>query len=316
MQPIKQIDIIIATCNGEKFIKEQILSLLRMEHFEKYVRKVIVCDDKSEDETISIITSLLEKDKLEIILNSENKRLGPVKNFARGIEISAAEFVMLCDQDDIWDKDKLKIYVDSANEFNRDEPILIFSDLTIVDSNLNTIAESFYKYQNLNPDKANDIRTLLLENIVPGCTMMFNRKLIEIALPLPDSCRMHDWWLLLCCCVHGKVIPINKQLSKYRQHGNNQVGAQKLKLSKEIQQVFKIFRTSRINFKKTIQQAIDFEKEHSRYMTYNNRKWINKVVSCYYNKSLLKRLSGIRGLNIRKSTFIKTVLTYCFLIMG
>ncbi|EIQ2187774.1 glycosyltransferase, partial [Escherichia coli] len=72
-----------------------------------YVRKVIVCDDKSEDETISIITSLLEKDKLEIILNSENKRLGPVKNFARGIEISAAEFVMLCDQDDIWDKDKL-----------------------------------------------------------------------------------------------------------------------------------------------------------------------------------------------------------------
>lgn len=97
---------------------------------------------------------------------------------------------------------------------------------------------------------------------------------------------------LLCCCVHGKVIPINKQLSKYRQHGNNQVGAQKLKLSKEIQQVFKIFRTSRINFKKTIQQAIDFEKEHSRYMTYNNRKWINKVVSCYYNKSLLKDYQG------------------------
>ncbi|WP_409248498.1 glycosyltransferase, partial [Enterobacter hormaechei] len=91
------IDIVIATCNGEKYIKEQICSIIELELFNAYIRKIIVCDDKSEDNTLAIIRSLVHHDKLMLVTNDETTRLGPTKNFIKGMSFAEAEFIMLSD---------------------------------------------------------------------------------------------------------------------------------------------------------------------------------------------------------------------------
>lgn len=310
------IDIIIATCNGEKYIEEQINSILAMDLFEQYVRKIIVCDDKSQDNTLAIISSLVKKEKLIVLTNTEKQRFGPAKNFARGLAEAKAEFTMLSDQDDVWSSDKLASYIEKINTQHTNKGLLIFSDLKVVDSQLNTVSPSFFHYQHFNPNAVNCLKTLSLENIVPGCTMMFNRKIREEALPFPDACRMHDWWLVMIAAVYGEILYIDKSFSLYRQHTNNLVGAKKTTFLQKILNISNLFKSTKNNFNKTIYQLAEFKHLHGNSMLQNDKLWIKRLIDCYYGSHCFKRMYFLSKIRIRKSTFLKTLVAYLFLLIG
>ena len=134
---------------------------------------------------------------------------------------------MLCDQDDIWAKEKLEIQMSEmlcAEQKFPDSPVLIHSDLKVVDESKSVIAESFIKYQGLEI-KRNTFTNVVISNLVTGCTSLFNEELARIALPIPNSAIMHDWWLALTASAFGEVVFIDIPLVEYRQHENNTIGA-------------------------------------------------------------------------------------------
>jgi len=104
------------------------------------------------------------------------------------------------------------------------EPLLVHSDLQVVDAGLKPISSSFMQYQRI-AHEDDGLRTLLLSNFVTGCTCLLNRQLAELALPIPREAIVHDWWLALCAASAGHIGYIAEPLVKYRQHGANVIGA-------------------------------------------------------------------------------------------
>lgn len=214
------VDILLATYNGEKFLKEQLDSILNQTypHFNLLIR-----DDGSTDRTLEIIKSYQDP-RIKLIENQTNG--GVVHNFSCLLQASFAPYVLLCDQDDVWNEDKLERMLVIAQTFDDGKPLLVHHDMNVVDSSLNTISPSFWQFSKLNP-QATGLNRLLMQNNVTGAACLINHALIEKALPIPQDALMHDHWLALIAAAFGEIIPVKEPLIKYRQHGKNQLGAKK-----------------------------------------------------------------------------------------
>lgn len=221
--------ICMATYNGEKYICEQIESILN-QSYKEWV--LFIRDDGSTDKTIKIIKKYID-DNPEKIFLIEDKRLcggNSKKNFAAILNWinSKYEFnyFMFSDQDDVWLEDKIKVCIErmKIEEVQKSEPILIHTDLKVVDENLNVLGESFFAYRALNPEKKK-LNELLVQNNITGCTMFWNKKLNDLINIENDDVAMHDWWFSLTAAALGRIICIGKPTILYRQHGNNVVGA-------------------------------------------------------------------------------------------
>ncbi len=219
------IDILLAAYNGEKYVSEQIESIINQTYTEWIL---YIKDDCSTDNTINIIKAYEEryKDKIKVIVS--NKPTGSAKdNFFSMLKYATNEYVMTCDQDDIWLPDKIKMtYLKMLEEEvkNKDIPILVHTDLKVVDNDLNIISESLLKMQNLDSNR-NRLNNLLVQNIVTGCTVMFNRNLLNYIKSIPQKAVMHDWWMALIASSIGKIAFIQEPTVLYRQHVDNGVGA-------------------------------------------------------------------------------------------
>ncbi|MCF0055159.1 glycosyltransferase family 2 protein [Dyadobacter sp. CY356] len=220
------IEILLSTYNGERYLSSQFESILR-QTFTDW--KITIRDDGSLDKTVSIIKDYISKypEKIQL-LEKDGIRLGSTLSFAKLIENSKAEYVMLCDQDDVWMDKKIEITFDAMKkleEAHPDKPLLIFTDLTEVDSELNIIANSFIKNQKLNPAVAKDPYQLLALNVVAGCTTMFNKISKPIILPIRSKHIIHDQWIAINISKHGYIDFVDEATILYRQHGNNAVGS-------------------------------------------------------------------------------------------
>lgn len=312
----KSIDIIIATYNGEDYIAEQIYSIINMSGFDEFVNNIIICDDNSQDQTLNIVKSLVPAGKL-IIIDNKYTNLGPIRNFERGILQSSADFIMLSDQDDVWIETKLNIYIKYIKSIKGNLPFVIFSDLEVVDINLKKISSSFLEYQSIPKSWYCDINNLLIQNTAPGCTMLFNRELIEQAMPLPADCIMHDWWLMLVAKTLGEVHFINKPLIKYRQHGNNQVGAKKHSLVCSIKSLKKSSSLARKNLISTINQMNDLNELFGEKLSGNTKERIKYWNLCFSsNANTINKLYIMLIKGLKKSSPIKTLGMYYLIIMG
>ncbi|MEA2019881.1 MAG: glycosyltransferase family 2 protein [Campylobacterota bacterium] len=216
--------ILLSTYNGEKYIKEQLDSLYA-QTYKKF--QIFVRDDGSTDRTMEILKSY----NLKIIPSSSN--LGATDSFFTLLEYvlenSSSQYFMFCDQDDIWEKDKIEntlAKIQEIEKLNNEIPILIHTDLKVVNENLNILNESLLSYQNINA-KHNNFNNLLMQNIVTGCTMMINRKLAKMCCSIPKECILHDWWIGLVASQFGRIGYLNKSTIRYRQHTSNCVGAKK-----------------------------------------------------------------------------------------
>ena len=225
--------ILFASYNGEKFIEDQILSIINQSYTNW---RLIIRDDGSTDHTKAILKLYKSIDNRIDIIEDDNKNIGPSLNFGTLLQFAYEkdfEIFFFCDQDDIWAKEKLATQLELIGRIEqhsgKDVPVMVYSDLAVVDNDLNLIDKSFMHYQGLADEKKRLTNLLLTQNIVTGCATAINRKLASIALPFPDDVLMHDWWMALCCSLNGIVEFIDKPLVFYRQHGNNEVGAKRLK---------------------------------------------------------------------------------------
>lgn len=248
---MKKIDIVIASYNGDKYIKPQIESIIEADGFDDYISKIIISDDRSTDSTKSVVASF-SCDKISFFENPNPN--GLINNFATAITHSDAEYIILSDQDDVWTKDKIKVLYEgiSSIENSSSEPAIFFTDLFVVDSDLNPISNSFWASQGINPQISKDILTLLFRNVSPGCAMIINRALVNHSLPFPEQAMMHDWWLLLVANIKGHVGYTHKSTVLYRQHGNNVVGTKSMAF---FHVVWRFITNGGDTFKRTINQA-------------------------------------------------------------
>ena len=220
----EKVDVLMATYNGEKYIEEQIESILNQTY--KNIQ-LIISDDCSTDRTREILKKYENNEKIKIFYQEEN--LGYIKNFEFLLKNVKNDLYMLSDQDDVWKSEKIEKAVEKLRTENLD---LVFGDLEVVDENLNTIYKSFDKYMKVDR-KINkcigNYKLQYLYNCITGCTILSKKEFLKEILPLPTDSKymLHDYWIGLIVSLHGKIGYINETYIKYRQHGNNQVGTGK-----------------------------------------------------------------------------------------
>ncbi|HAS6051794.1 TPA: glycosyltransferase [Vibrio vulnificus] len=249
------IDIVLATYNGELYLKEQIESIQNNKGYKQLVNTFIIVDDGSSDLTEAIVATAAKTDSKIKWIPSSGQSLGPSGNFCRGIELTAAPFVMLCDQDDIWFEDKISVSLESVMPYSDSTvPVLAYSEMHIVDNRCNLISDSYFKFKKIPLSWPMKWEQLLQQNTVSGCTSIFNRALVDKSLPIPEDAYMHDWWLALVAKQFGELIFIEKPLIAYRQHQNNTIGVKKRSI-RNVREQFKRFETSVVDI---IKQANAF----------------------------------------------------------
>lgn len=219
------VDILLATYNGEKYLCSQIDSIFAQTYVDW---KIMVIDDCSTDKTCSIIMEYINKypGKIELYRNSENSG-NPALNFFKLLGMSTSEYVMFCDQDDVWLENKIDITINAMKRLESENghlPVLVHTDLKVVDSKLNVLSDSMFKYQKLNSN-AKTLKEIIVQNNVTGCTVMLNRKLISMCCNIPENVIMHDWWVALIAAAFGVIGFVNESTILYRQHESNQVGS-------------------------------------------------------------------------------------------
>jgi len=220
------ITILMAAYNGERYIAEQIESILSQSETDW---KLVIQDDCSVDDTAKIAQKYAEKYPSKINFRERENPSGSAKNnFSSMLCYSNSEYMMTCDQDDIWMPNKIEVTLKKMHElekkFGKDKPLLVHTDLKVVDEKLNVIAVSMFRRQNLSSIR-DGFNNLLVQNIVTGCTMMVNQAFQDVVQEVPEEAIMHDWWFALIAAAFGEIGFVNEPTLLYRQHNNNEVGA-------------------------------------------------------------------------------------------
>jgi hypothetical protein len=179
------------------------------------------------DDTVSRVDAFSDRLTIKRIDKDSIKNIGALKSFERLMQQSTAECVMFCDQDDIWNENKIErsLYWYSYQKKRLgDIPLLCFSDLVLIDNNNNIAGHSLIAVLGINLHCINDPYYLVFRNPAPGCSMIINRNLIKVTLPFNNNAFMHDWWLIIDARLQGNIFFINEQLVRYRVHNNNALG--------------------------------------------------------------------------------------------
>ena len=199
-----KITVCLASYNGEKFIKEQIESILIQLHPND---ELIISDDGSVDNTIAIISSIIDS-RIKLLPNNSFK--DPIKNFQNCLQYASGDFVFLSDQDDIWIEKKCDKMVALLEKYD-----LVVSDSVIVDEDLNMLEASFFKFFG----SGKGILKNVMKSSYYGSCMAFRKSLLEKSLPFPNTKEIgHDLWIGLVGEITGKVLFYNEPLILYRRH--------------------------------------------------------------------------------------------------
>lgn len=250
----KKIAVLLGTYNGERFLSEQLDSLLNQDCRDF---RVFVHDDGSKDKTCEILSDYSGKYPDFITIIDGASTHSPKGNFLFLLKSVESDFYMFCDQDDIWHKNKIQLSFDTIQEKSKDFsglPYCTFTDLCVTDSKMDVISDSFYKVIGRNP-QCSDYISLLKKNVFVGCTMMFNKSLRDETIKIKDinNIPMHDLWVGIIASLKGKVSFIEEATINYRQHESNNMGVSEQKKS-----IFRKFRMLsdiiKIKKNKTVEQ--------------------------------------------------------------
>ena len=201
-----KISVCIPTFNGEKFIKEQLDSILCQL---SSTDEIVVSDDGSKDDTVLLIKEYRDP---RIILIQDKPLGSPIYNLERALKNASGGIIFLADQDDIWLPGKVKLVVSILQKVD-----LVFSDAYVVDKDLNILKNSYYTKK----DHIGGLfRNLFFNNYI-GATMAFRREVLDKALPFPKKIPMHDQWIGLIGEIYFKNSFIPEPLIFYRRHGGN-----------------------------------------------------------------------------------------------
>lgn len=221
-----RVNILMSTYNGEKFLSEQIDSI-RQQDFSDW--RLLIRDDGSKDRTCEIIKDYVKRDSRITFINAEEtENLGVIKSFYTLLKHQEADYYFFSDQDDIWLPNKLTLQLEEAQSYSPDTPLLVYTDLKVVDQSLNTIHESMIRTQSSHANT--DLLQELTENTVTGGVAMINHALAQLWTGQEKyDLLMHDWYLGLLAATFGHLIYIDQPTELYRQHADNVLGARTLR---------------------------------------------------------------------------------------
>lgn len=265
----KKVIILMSTYNGEKYIAEQLESLIKQTY--KNI-EILIRDDGSKDKTKEIIKEFALKNNNINLIEGEN--IGFIDSFLELLEIAnSADYYAYCDQDDVWMEDKIERAVQFLEKTNDDKPVLYFSNSDYYDTNMNFIATA-------EKNKIYSFRNSLVECVTQGMTMVvnnFTRK--TIIKNKPKNCLYHDWWTYMICSGFGEIIYDDKSLVKYRRH-NKSVTVE----GKNPFQLF-IFRIKKFvvgdSLKQIKEQWKDYEKFYYSKLDERNKKLLRLFTHKY-----------------------------------
>lgn len=219
-----QVQILLSTWNGAPWLDELLESLLQQTESSW---ELLIRDDASTDDSITHVVAWQKRYPHKVKLLEAGSRLGCAASFSRLVELSTAPYLMFCDQDDVWFAEKVELSLARLQALEVEQgsatPLLVHSDLTVLNENKSLIAPSFWALRDFDVHQAK--KDYLVTNVVSGCACMFNRAAANLAFPLPQGAILHDRWLALVCAWFGKVEALDLSLIGYRQHDRNTVGA-------------------------------------------------------------------------------------------
>ncbi len=258
------IDILLASCNSERFLREQLDSILAQDAGEDF--RVLIRDDNSVDSTPEIIREYCTRHPGRVEFRETGKPGGSaLGNFAALLDCAEGELVMFADHDDVWKPDKIRVsmakYREMAGRYGENTPLLVFTDTAIADEMLRPVAESGFRYQHIDPERL-ALRQLLLQNVPSGNTMLFNRALLELARPVSPGAVMHDHWVALTASVFGRIGYVRQPTLLYRQHNDNVYGAFHYSLPSFCRKLTEGRRLIRERFYRNVCQAGAFLEHH------------------------------------------------------
>lgn len=291
------INIIMCTYNGERYISEQIQSIV-----DSSVKdwRLMIFDDQSTDHTIQIIEKYQEKYSGQIYYKVNQKKQGVVLNFLKGIyevgaQMNEHDLIMLCDQDDFWNTDKIRKTWNGMQElisaYGNNMPLLVCTDVTVVDDTMKVLNPSFRKMNHYHIKKL-DLPHLLMENKVQGCTVMINRTMAGMLDRLPQTAVMHDSWLALIAAVFGRIKYIDEPTMRYRQHTDNLQGS--IEYKKDIKNKFSNLGGQRQIVMKTIPQAAEFLKLYRNQIPSSPRSVIKAFATLPQQNFVMRRYHIVR----------------------
>lgn len=203
----KKISVAMATYNGEKYIHEQIRTIL--ENLDEN-DELVISDDGSKDKTIQIINDFNDK-RIKLLPGPQK---GLVQNFANAIANTTGDYIFLSDQDDLWTEDKVQKVIKC---FEENDYVLIQHDAIVIDGKEDVMFESFFAMRKV---KTGIIKNMI-KNSYHGCCMAFKKELIKEILPIPENVYLHDQWIGMVAELNGKTFFLNEKLMNYRRYEGN-----------------------------------------------------------------------------------------------
>ena len=219
-----KISVALCTFNGEPFLLDQLNSI---EQQSRPPDELVVCDDRSEDGTAAVVDRFARRAGFKISFSVNANRLGVTENFGRALSLCNGEVIVPCDQDDLWEPDKLAV----LESCFRDNPelLLAFSDLAILKPGGELADRTQWQRLQFGRSRRADVNggrafeLLLRFNVITGAAMAFRSSLRERVLPIPDG-FVHDEWIGLVAAATGRMLCIDRPLVRYRQHDRQIIG--------------------------------------------------------------------------------------------
>lgn len=317
-----KITVIMAAYEGEDYIGQQIDSVLSQTVWDL---QLIISDDGSGDNTRKILEQYKAWYPESIFLNHRIKegqyadRAGQVPpaamNFFWLLSKAEGDYILLCDQDDVWRNDKVRKLLgrmkSKEKQYGKDFPVLVYSDMEVVDQDLYPVASSFFSYQHCNP-KRRTFSEILAENPVTGGAVMINRALAGLVDKVPKACCMHDWWIALAASCFGVISCVREPLYQYRQHEDNALGARRTGSPKDLKERLERQRQVEQNYRNMFAQARAFGSMYGKRMTEDQKHILRAFLALPY-QTPAGRLCNIVRSRFFKSSRIQT-LAQCFTI--
>lgn len=222
-----KVSVAMTTYNGELFLQNQLQSIAAQS---SPPDELVVCDDASEDSTLAILNRFAKATSFPVFIIQNKNNVGTTKNISNAICNCKGDIVFLADQDDVWRKDKIETTV----QFMEERPYLdmVFTDADVIGSHSEPLghtlwdAVGFTHRRQKQYQQGQALPVILEKRVVTGATMAFRSEWRKVILPFPDT-WVHDAWISLLISALGSSAFITEPLTKYREHGKNQIGAQK-----------------------------------------------------------------------------------------
>jgi glycosyltransferase involved in cell wall biosynthesis len=299
-----RVNVLMATYNGARFLREQLESFQHQTHAP---HRITVRDDGSTDETMSILSEWAASRPSISVLTGPN--LGVTKNFFT-LLLEAdkdCDYFAFADQDDVWIPSKIENAVSSLSRHDADQPVMYCSRVEYVDEGLAHLGYSRI------PRRA-DFANALVENVATGCTAVLNRRARDLVIErLPEKALIHDWWCYLVVSGLGKVVFDERPSVKYRQHAGNAVGGTSSRVELLRLGITRFVRTSP-SARLLSGQAIEFRQCFGDSLTQQKRRILDRFLTVRGN--LWARLYYNATMDVWRQSWIDTATLRTMILMG